>query len=104
MLRPKRSSVREAISAYFRQTQGRGHRCTVDPYLRVQRYHYFCVYPDDYANTYLGHNEDGQFVRRPSDRRSRLSFCTILWTGHSIFTPRVARTCRVLFKRSSVAS
>lgn len=56
---------REAISAYFRQAQGRGHRCTVDPYLRVQRYHYFFAYPDDYANTYLGHDDGGQFVRRP---------------------------------------
>ena len=56
---------REAIAAYFRQTQGRGHRCTVDPYLRVQRYHYFFAYPDDYANTYLGHDDLGQFVRRP---------------------------------------
>lgn len=56
---------RDAISAYFRQSQGRGHRCTVDPYLRVKRYHYFFVYPDDYANTYLGHDEGGQFVRRP---------------------------------------
>lgn len=56
---------RDAISAYFRQSQGRGHRCTVDPYLRVQRYHYFFAYPDDYANTYLGHDEGGHFVRRP---------------------------------------
>lgn len=56
---------REAISAFFRQTQGRGHRCTVDAYLRVNRYHYFFAYPDDYANTYLGHDEGGHFVRRP---------------------------------------
>jgi hypothetical protein len=56
---------REAISAFFRQAQGRGHRCTVDAYLRVQRYDYFFAYPDDYANTYLGHDELGQFVRRP---------------------------------------
>lgn len=56
---------REAISAYFRQSQGRGHRCTVDAYLRVRRYHYFFAYPDDYANTYLGHDESGHFVRRP---------------------------------------
>jgi len=57
--------LREAISAYFRQTQGRGHRCTVDAYLRVNRYHYFFAYPDDYANTYLGHDDGGDFVRRP---------------------------------------
>lgn len=56
---------REAISAYFRQTEGRGHRCTVDAYLRVDRYHYFFAYPDNYADTYLGHDENGQFIRRP---------------------------------------
>jgi len=56
---------RSAISAYFRQTQGRGHHCTVDPYLRADRYHYFFAYPDDYADTYLGHDEHGHFIRRP---------------------------------------
>lgn len=54
-----------AISAYFRHTQGRGHCCTVDAYLRINRYHYFFAYPDDYAGTYLGHDDQGQFVRRP---------------------------------------
>lgn len=56
---------RNAISAYFRQNEGRGHRCTVDAYLRVDRYHYFFAYPDNYADTYLGHDEQGQFIRRP---------------------------------------
>lgn len=56
---------RDAISAYFRQNEGRGHRCTVDSYLRVNRYHYFFAYPDNYADTYLGHDEHGQFIRRP---------------------------------------
>lgn len=56
---------RDAISAYFRQTQGRGHHSTVDAYLRVNRYHYFFAYPDDYADTYLGHDEQGRFIRRP---------------------------------------
>ena len=54
-----------AIGAYYRQNQGRGHRCTVDAYLRVNRYHYFFAYPDDYADTYLGHDEEGHFIRRP---------------------------------------
>lgn len=62
---PALDEFRTAISAYFRQNEGRGHRCTVDPYLRVNRYHYFFAYPDNYADTYLGHDEAGQFVRRP---------------------------------------
>ncbi|MCA9031513.1 MAG: hypothetical protein KDA66_11940 [Planctomycetaceae bacterium] len=32
-----------AISAYFRQNEGRGHCCTVDPYLRLDRYHYLAA-------------------------------------------------------------
>ena len=34
---------REAISAYYRR-EGRGQNCTVDAYLRVNRYHYFFAY------------------------------------------------------------
>lgn len=56
---------RHAISAYFRQNEGRGHRCTVEAYLRVNRYHYFFAYPDNYADTYMGHDDDGTFVRLP---------------------------------------
>jgi len=59
------NQLKDAISAYFRQNEGRGHRCTVDAYLRVNRYHYFFAYPDDYADTYLGHDDQGQFIRRP---------------------------------------
>jgi hypothetical protein len=54
-----------ALAAYYRSTQGRGHRCTVDHYLRTERYHYFFAYPDDYANTYVGHDEQARLVRRP---------------------------------------
>lgn len=55
---------KNAISAYFRQNEGRGHRCTVDNYRRMDRHHYFFAYPDNYADTYLGHDEDGHFIRR----------------------------------------
>ena len=65
---------RDAISAYFRQNEGRGHRCTVDAYLRVGRYHYFFAYPDNYADTYLGHDEQGKFVRRPQRPAFELVF------------------------------
>jgi hypothetical protein len=58
------AAFREAISVYFKR-DGRGHNCTVDPYLRVNRYHYFFAYPDGYADTYMGHDERGHFVRRP---------------------------------------
>jgi hypothetical protein len=58
------AGFRDAVSAYYRK-EGRGQNCTVDAYLRVNRLHYFFAYPDDYADTYLGHDERGQFIRRP---------------------------------------
>jgi hypothetical protein len=54
-----------ALSAHYQETEGRGRRCHVDTFLRVQRYHYFFAYLDDYADLYLGHNEQGEFVRHP---------------------------------------
>lgn len=53
------------LSKYYRTTQGRGHRCTVETYLRSDRYHYFFAFPDDYTGTYIGYKENGEFVRRP---------------------------------------
>jgi hypothetical protein len=56
------------LSEFYRDTQGRGHRCTVETYPRGGRQHYFFAYPDDYTDTYIGHNEEGQFVKRPQKR------------------------------------
>ncbi len=68
------ASFAQDIGAYYRQNQGRGHRCTVDAYLRVNRVHYFFAYPDDYADTYLGHDEEGHFIRRPQKPAFELVF------------------------------
>jgi hypothetical protein len=56
------------LSDYYRESQGRGHRCTVETYLRGGHQHYFFAYPDDYTDTYIGHDDQGQFVRRPQKR------------------------------------
>jgi hypothetical protein len=53
-----------AISAYYREREGRGRHCHVDKYLRGSRYHYFFVYPQDYTDTFIGYNEAGRFERR----------------------------------------
>jgi hypothetical protein len=52
------------ISKFYRK-QGRGRHCHVDRYVRKdpQRYCYF-VYPEDYANTDLGFDENGTFQHR----------------------------------------
>lgn len=55
----------EQISEYYRETQGRGHHCTVETYLRGGHSYYFFAYPDDYADMYIGHDEQGQLVKRP---------------------------------------
>jgi hypothetical protein len=53
-----------AISAYYLEREGRERHCHVDKYLRGNRYHYFFVYPQDYADTFVGFNEAGRFERR----------------------------------------
>jgi hypothetical protein len=57
----------EAVSAYYRENQGRGRHCRVETYLRAGRYHYFFVYPQDYTDTFIGYDEHGQFQRRPQN-------------------------------------
>jgi hypothetical protein len=63
-----------ALSDYYQREQGRGHHCTVEPYLRGKRYYYFFAYPDDYADIYIGHSDDGRFVRRPQKRAFEVVF------------------------------
>jgi hypothetical protein len=53
------------LSKFYRTTQGRGHRCVVEAYLRGGRQHYFFAYPDDYADTFIGYDDEGEFVKRP---------------------------------------
>jgi hypothetical protein len=53
------------LSEFYRTTQGRGHRCMVEPYLRGGRQHYFFAYPDNYADTFIGYDDHGEFVKRP---------------------------------------
>jgi hypothetical protein len=63
-----------ALSEYYKSEQGRGHRCTVETYLRGGRQHYFFAYPDDYPDMYIGHDEQGEFVKRPQKRAFEVVF------------------------------
>jgi hypothetical protein len=63
-----------ALSDFYQREQGRGHRCTVETYLRGERYHYYFAYPDDYADVYVGHGDDGHLVRRPQKRAFEVVF------------------------------
>jgi hypothetical protein len=54
----------------FYQKQGRGKHCYVDNYLRQQpERHCYFVYPEDYATTDIGYDDEGRFLhwlRRPA--------------------------------------
>jgi hypothetical protein len=69
-----RQNLACALSEHYRRTQGRGHRCTVETYLRGGRHHYYFAYPDDYTDTYIGHTEEGMFVRRAQKRAFEVVF------------------------------
>lgn len=58
------TELERALSAYYRERQGRGRRCHVDMYLRGDRYHYFFAYPQDYADTFVGYDNEGKFERK----------------------------------------
>ncbi|QJW92571.1 hypothetical protein [Frigoriglobus tundricola] len=55
--------LRLAVARLYRE-QGRGHRCTLDPYERHGRLYLF-LYLDDYTQTHVGHNDRGHLVRYP---------------------------------------
>ena len=62
-------NLAEAISGFYKK-QGRGQRCHVDNYLRQQpERHCYFVYPEDYATTELGFDDEGKFshqLRKPA--------------------------------------
>lgn len=60
-----KKELARAISAFYKR-QGRGRHCKVDNYLRdkPERHCYF-AYPEDYATTDMGYDNDGQFTNWP---------------------------------------
>lgn len=58
----------EALSAFFLATQARGRHCQVEHYVRANGIHYFFAYLDDYADTYVTLDAEGEFDRRPERR------------------------------------
>ena len=62
---PALAAFRAAVADYFLREQGRGYRCTADPYDRGVRGAYVFVYPDDYTQTYVGHDPGGRLRRHP---------------------------------------
>jgi len=57
-------ALEDAVSAYFRENQGRGRRCKAETYLRGDRYHYLFLYPQDHTDTFIGYDNEGRFQRK----------------------------------------
>jgi hypothetical protein len=63
-----------ALAAYFVNTQARGRICRIEHYLRSGKQDYFFCYLEDYADTYINFDEQGEFARTPERRAFELVF------------------------------
>ena len=66
------SELSEALAAFFQATQARGRYCQIGHYVRAGGADYFFAYLDDYADTYVTLDDDGEFDRRPERRAFEL--------------------------------
>lgn len=66
--------LENALSAFYRERQGRGHHCHVDHFLRGGKQDYFFVYLSDYAGTHINFDDSGQFRRTPERRAFEVVF------------------------------
>ena len=60
-----RAALKNAVSNYYVQNQGRGQYSDMDVYLRHDTVHFFMVYLSDYPDTFVGYKDDGTLDRRP---------------------------------------
>lgn len=58
-------NLAKALSEFYKK-QGRGHYCKVDNYLRqIPERHCYFAYPEDYATTDMGYDNEGKFRHWP---------------------------------------
>jgi len=67
-------AFQEAMSAFYRDRQGRGHHCKVEHFPRGGDLHYYFVYLSDYADTYINFDDAGHFQRTPERRAFEIVF------------------------------
>ena len=67
-------TFQEAMSAFYRDRQGRGHHCKVEHFSRGSDHHYYFVYLSDYADTYINFDDAGHFQRTPERRAFEIVF------------------------------
>ena len=64
----------DAMSAFYRERQGRGHHFKVEHFLRRSDHDYFFVYLSDYADLRLDFDDAGNFHRAPERRAFEVVF------------------------------
>jgi len=67
-------AFQEALSAFYRDRQGRGHHCKVEHFPRGSNHDYYFVYLSDYADTYINFDDAGHFQRTPERRAFEIVF------------------------------
>ncbi|MGL6074908.1 MAG: hypothetical protein ACRC8S_12170 [Fimbriiglobus sp.] len=75
------NAIGDAMSRYLQDKQGRGHRCSVEHYLRQGSEHYYFIYPDDYTRVEAGHSKDGELERLPVRRALEIIIVLEALTG-----------------------
>jgi hypothetical protein len=63
-----KAALASALSAFFREREGRGHHAHVDHIHREGQLDYFHVYLSDYAATHINFDDQGQLCRTPERR------------------------------------
>lgn len=63
-----------ALSAYYRERQGRGHHCHIEHFQRGGEQDYYFVYLSDYADTHINFDEKGELQRTPERRAFEIVF------------------------------
>jgi len=67
-------AFQHAMSAFYRDRQGRGHYCKVEHFPRGNDHDYYFVYLSDYADTYINFDDAGHFQRTPERRAFEVVF------------------------------
>lgn len=68
------AKLKEALSAFYRERQGRGHHKWVEHFKRGGNQDYYFVYLSDYAETHINFDDAGQFKKRPDRRAFEIVF------------------------------
>lgn len=66
--------LEDALSAFYRERQGRGHHCKIEHFPRGGEQDYYFVYLSDYADTYINFDDKGAFHRTPERRAFEIVF------------------------------